>query len=211
MWVQRVCTMPIPGSAKVMDGPHQEVFGRNKVGVEDGNELAFRGLHPFRQRTRFIAFTIGAVMVGDGDAAGGVLLHQALGDGLGLVGRIVEQLDVKLFTRILQAANRFQQALNYVLLVKNRKLHRDPGQLRKVPSRFRGAIVSVLVIKIYQHIAVQTVRGQQDKNDKVRNQQRHVKGVGVVKAPKRGVEKMLANVLADAARGHEGGQSGKRN
>ena len=70
----------------MVDGAHKEIFWRNKVGVKDGNELAFCCFHAFRQRARLESFTIVAVMVGDREAAGGVLLDHALRDGLGLVG-----------------------------------------------------------------------------------------------------------------------------
>ena len=52
---------------------------------------------------------------------------------------------------------------------------------------------------------------QQDKHDEIRDQQRHVKSVGVIKAPEGRVEKMLPNVLADAPRGHESGKRLNRN
>ena len=151
------------------------------------------------------------MMVGNGKAARGVLFHQALGDRLGLVGGVVQHLDVKLFQRILQTADRIQQALNHELLVENRKLHRNPGQFGKMAGRLHGAIFPVLVIEINQHVTVHAVRRQQDQHHKVRNQQRHVKGVGVIEAPEGGVEKMLPDVLADAPRGHESGQSWNRN
>ena len=140
-----------------------------------------------------------------GKAPRGVVLDQAARDGLGFVGRIVEHLHIELVERILQAADRIQQALDHELLVENGKLHRHPRQIRKVPGRLGGAILPVLVIKIDQHVAVHAVRGQQDQHDEVGDQQRHVKGIGVVEAPECGVEKMLANVLADAPRGHESG------
>ncbi len=78
-----------------------------------------------------------------------------------------------------------------------------------MPGRLDGAILPVLVIEVNQHVAVQTVRGQQDEHDEVGDQQRHIKGVGVIEAPESGVEKMLANVLADAPRGHESSQQGR--
>jgi hypothetical protein len=52
---------------------------------------------------------------------------------------------------------------------------------------------------------VQTVRRQQDEHDEVGDQQRHIKRIGVIQTPECGVEKMLANVLADAPRGYESG------
>ena len=194
------------GIGQMVDGPHQKIFRRNKVGVEDGNEFALRRFHAFRQRTRFEAFAIGAMMIGDGKAARSVLLDQALRDGLGFVGRIVKHLNIELLERILQAADRIQQALDDELLVEDGKLYRHSRQIRKVPGRLGGAILSVLVIEIHQHVSVHTVRSQQDEHDEVGDQQRHVKGIGVIETPECGVEKMLANVLADAPRGHESGQ-----
>ena len=106
MCVQRVCTMPIFGIGEVMDGAHQEIFRRNEVGVEDGDELALRRLQPFLQRARLEAFAIGAMVIGDRIAQRGIALDQALRDDLdGLVGRIVEHLDIELLARILQLAD----------------------------------------------------------------------------------------------------------
>ena len=191
---------------QMVDSAHQKIFRRNKVGVEYGNELALRGLHALGQRTRLEAFAIGAMMIGDGKAARSVLLDQSLSDRLGFVGRIVKHLNIEFLERILQAADRIQQSLNHELFVEDGKLYRHSRQIRKMPSRFGGAILPVLVIKIDQHVAVQTVRSQQDEHDEVGDQQRHIKGVGVIETPECGVEKMLANVLPDAPRGHESGQ-----
>jgi hypothetical protein len=45
---------------------------------------------------------------------------------------------------------------------------------------------------------VHPVRCQPDENDEIRNQQRHVKGVGAIETPEGRVEKMLPNVLPEA-------------
>jgi hypothetical protein len=55
------------------------------------------------------------------------------------------------------------------------------------------------------------VGGQKDQDDEVGNQQRQVKGVGLVDALKGPVEKMGAEVLPDAARAEEKRKTGKRN
>jgi hypothetical protein len=52
---------------------------------------------------------------------------------------------------------------------------------------------------------VHAVRGQQDQNNEVGDQQRHIEGVGVVQPSECRIEKMLANVLTDTPRGHESG------
>jgi hypothetical protein len=53
---------------------------------------------------------------------------------------------------------------------------------------------------------VQAVRSQQDQYDEVRNEQRDVEPVGVVEALESAVEKMLADVRANALGGNDGGK-----
>ena len=115
-----------------MDGAQQKIFRRSEVGVEDGDELALRRLHPFRQRARLEAGAIGAVMVADGIAQRRIALDQSASDVDGLVGRIVEHLDVQLFPRIFQLADRLQQPLDHILLVENRQLHGYPRQVLEI-------------------------------------------------------------------------------
>ncbi len=49
------------------------------------------------------------------------------------------------------------------------------------------------------------VRGKQDENHKIRNQQGQIEGVGVIKILESPIEKMLANVLPESAREHKNG------
>jgi hypothetical protein len=67
-------------------------------------------------------------------------------------------------------------------------------------------ILLVLVIKINEDIAVSSVGGEQDKHYEIRDEQRHVKGVGMIKAFKSRIEEMLANVLSNTARRGKSGQ-----
>ncbi len=48
---------------------------------------------------------------------------------------------------------------------------------------------------------MQPVRRQQYQNNEVRNQQRDIKGIGVIQTLKRSVEKVLTDVLTDPLRG----------
>ena len=52
---------------------------------------------------------------------------------------------------------------------------------------------------------MRAVRRQQDQHDKIRNQQRRIKSVGVIEALKSLIEKMLADVLPDPLRSDERG------
>jgi hypothetical protein len=58
----------------------------------------------------------------------------------------------------------------------------------------------MLVIEVDEYVAVRSVPGKENQNDKVRHQQRHIKGIGMVEAPKRGIEKVLANVRTNSLR-----------
>ena len=142
---------------EVMDGAHQKIFRRSEVGVENGNEFALRRLHPLRQRARFEALAIRAVMVGDGIAQRRIALHQTASHVDGLVGRVVQHLNVELFPRIFQLADRLQQPLHNILLVEDRQLHGDPRQVFKIRRRLGRAFFPVLVIQIHQHVAMHPI------------------------------------------------------
>jgi hypothetical protein len=134
-------------------------------------------------------------MVGDGVADCRVSLHQAPYDLHGLVGGVIEHLDIQLLARIIQLTNAVNQPLGYVALIEHRKLHRNPGQFFEMSGRFCRPLLSILVIEVDQDVAMQTVRGQQNQHNEVRNQQGNIESIGVVKPLKRPVEKVLANVL----------------
>lgn len=62
-------------------------------------------------------------------------------------------------------------------------------------------VLLVLVIKVDEYVAVYAVRSQQDQDDEIRNQQGEIKAVDLVEALESLVEKMLADVLPNAAIG----------
>src|SRR5262249_56091825 len=64
----------------------------------------------------------------------------------------------------------------------------------------------LLVIEIYEGVAMHSVRGQQNQNHEVGDQQGQIEPVGLIKALEGGVEKMLADVLREAAFGNEKGK-----
>ncbi len=59
-----------------MDGAEEKIVGRHEVGIENGDELALRGLESLGERARLEAVPIGAVMVGDRMADGGVTFYE---------------------------------------------------------------------------------------------------------------------------------------
>src|SRR5205823_8142466 len=129
-----------------------------------------------------------------------IMLGQTASNGDSLVGGVIQHLDVQFVQWIIQPANRFQEPFHHELFVKNGKLNRDPRQLREMSRRIYGAVFPILVIKIDQHVAMHAIGGQQYQHKEIRNQQRHVEGVGVIQTLKSLVEEMLTNVLPKTAR-----------
>src|SRR5437879_12738252 len=60
-------------------------------------------------------------------------------------------------------------------------------------------VLTVLVIKIDQYVAMNSVRGQPHQNDEVRDQQHHVEAVGRVQALEGRVHELSSHELAKAA------------
>ena len=186
------------GIGEVVDDEHQEIFGRSKVGVEDRDELAFRGLESLGQSTRFVAFAICAVMVADGIAQRRVPLDQATRHLDRLVSGVVEHLDVELVLGVFQLADRFQQPLDDVLFIEDWQLHRDSRQVFKIRGWLGRPVLPVLVVQVHQYVAVRPISSQKYQHNEIWDQQRNIKCVGMIESAKCGVEKMLADVRNDA-------------
>ena len=114
-------------------------------------------------------------------------------------------MDIEFLKRVIQSADGIQQPLNYKPFIKNRELDRNPRELRELATRLDRVVLLVLVIEIDQYVAVYAIRGEQDENHEIRNQQRQIEGVGVIKILESLIEKMLANVLPESAREHKNG------
>ena len=88
------------GFGEVMDDLHDPVAWGDEVGVEDGDELALGVLEAGIERACFIAVAVLAVEIDDGlrghaVEAGGVAFDDLPGNLGGLVGRVVEDLDLE--------------------------------------------------------------------------------------------------------------------
>ena len=114
-------------------------------------------------------------------------------------------------TRIFHLADAVNQPLRHKLFVEHRQLHSDARQVLEARCRFAGVVLAILVIEIHQDVAVHAVRRQQDQYEEIRNEQGDVETVRVIEALKRAVEKVLANVRANALGGNDGGKPQIRN
>ena len=201
--VQRVCTMPISGLAKWWITFISQSGGGMKSASKMATNSPVATLQPGIERARLEALAIGAMVIADVVAQRRIALDHAARHVDGLVGGIVEHLDLQLLARILDLADALDQAVDDVLLVEDGQLNRDLRQLGEARFRLGHLVLAVLVIEIDQLIAVHAVKRQQDQHDEVGNQQPHVEGVGVIQALERRVEKMRPQVMAKPVRFHQ--------
>jgi hypothetical protein len=111
-----------PRVGEVMDGALQEIRGRNKVGIEDGDEFTFRGFQAVRQSTCLKSLPVTAMMIRDRKSFGSVVIDQSPRHRDGFISRIVQYLDVEFLQGIIKAANGIQQSFHYKLLVADQKI-----------------------------------------------------------------------------------------
>src|SRR5205807_9186377 len=132
------------------------IWRRNGIGVEDATKLARGRLESGRKGTRLESGPINSMNQLDVEAA----LPQFFGARSShcprIVGRIVQDLDLQQFSRIIELADRAQKALHYVNFVKNRKLNGHSRELPK-PTRWNHRAFAVLKEEINDEIPVNAV------------------------------------------------------
>src|SRR6185503_9823817 len=89
---------------EVVDRLLEEVGLRDEVRVEQRHELALGGLEAVVERARLVAAAVAAVDVLDVDALGAPFLDLLPRDLDGLVGRVVQDLDLELLARVVDEA-----------------------------------------------------------------------------------------------------------
>src|SRR5260370_32377728 len=113
----------------------EQVRLRNKIGFENTDKLAFRGVESNSERTRFETSAIDAMNELDVDPAPTQFVRARGGDVARIVGRIIQHLNLEKFSRIIQFTDRAQQALDHVNLVKDRQLPPPLRELLEAASR----------------------------------------------------------------------------
>src|SRR6266446_3947068 len=151
----------------------EQVRLRNKIGVENTDKLAFRGVESNSERTRFETSAIDAMNELDVEAATAQFVRARGGDLARIVGRIIQHLNLEKFSRIIQFADRAQQTLDHVNFVKDRQLHRHLRQLLKAAGRDRLAL-SVFEKEINDEIAMDAVGGQTDEHTQIADRPNNV-------------------------------------
>lgn len=110
--------------------PLEQVGFGNEVGVEDQHELARRALQARSQGTRLEALATGPSQHRHVHPSPAPEAGAPLRQNRGLVGGVVENLDLKAVPRMRKPARRVDQPLHHVLLVVDRELNRHPRRSR---------------------------------------------------------------------------------
>src|SRR5437667_5829955 len=156
-----------------MDRVLKQIWRRNEIGVEDANKLARGRLESGRKGTGLESGPINSMNQLNIEAA----LPQFFGARSShfprIVGRIVQDLDLQQFSRIIELADRAQKALHYVNFVKDRKLNGHSRQLPK-PTRRNYRAFAVLKEEINDEIPVNAVSRETDEHGEVTRRPNHV-------------------------------------
>ena len=181
----------------------EEIGRRAEIGVEDRHQLAGGGLQPFLQRAGLEAVAVGAVVILDGVAQRPVALHQRLGEGRGIVGGIVQHLNLQQFLGILDLDHLFDQPLHHVALVVKRKLDGHRRQLFEALRRPGSGLLPVLEIRADDLVAVDAVNREDDQNREVGDQHGPVEPRHLVDAGEGVVEQAPHQTVGGGMSGQE--------
>src|ERR1700683_1898571 len=157
----------------------QKIRGRNKIRIEDGHKFTGRRFQAFLQRTGFIAFAVVAMDVTNGHSEGPVAFYTVAGDLAGLVGRIVENLNLEQLARIVELRNGFDKPFDDVAFVINGELNGDFGPGSYLRRRPRN-VLSIFIIVVNQGVAVNAVGSQNDHYEKIRQHDCKIEGIQLV-------------------------------
>ena len=144
---------PYPGIGEVIDGAFQRVGRRDEIGVENENELAFRAVQAGRERPGFEALSIVSMTILDVEAFGFQAGGFARGNLAGFIRRVVQNLDLKPVSRVVEAADRPNEPANDVVLIEDRQLHGDERQFAEI-LRWLNSFTPVSQEEINNEIAM---------------------------------------------------------
>ena len=143
----------------------------HEVGVEDGDVLALRGPEPVLQGARLEAGPVHPVDVDDVEPFLPQPIHPGAGDGPGLVGRVVEHLDLQEVARVVHLGHRPDEAVGDVELVEDGQLDGDPRQLTE-PAQRRLKLVAMLAEQVGHRVPVHAEHREGEEQDGVADEDR---------------------------------------
>jgi hypothetical protein len=139
-----------------------------------------------------------------------VALHQRLGKWGGVVGGIVQHLDLEQLAGILDAGDLVDEPLDDVPFVEDGQLNGDRRQLRETPGRLAGGLLAVLEISANDLVAMHAVDRKHGQNGEVRYQNRPIEPTQLMDAAESVVEQAAHHAGGGRIRGQKcnGEQSG---
>src|SRR6202008_4126267 len=121
-----------------MDCSLEKVRLWNEIRIQNTNEFALRGSQSRLEGACFEPGAIGAVNEFDIESAALQFRHAGAGQLPGIVGGIIENLDLEEVLGIIYFANRSQKTFDDIHFIENGQLHRPPRQLVKLPRGHRS-------------------------------------------------------------------------
>ena len=107
----------------------EEVFFRNEVGIEDGEEFTLCNCHAFLEGACLEVLAVCAVDELDVVTTGREFSNFLLGDFVAFVRGVIQDLDFVLVFGVVNGADGFEESFNAVGFVKNRELCRNLWQV----------------------------------------------------------------------------------
>ena len=124
----------------------------------------------------------------DGQPGGLYSPTSALGEGMGFVGRVVQNLNFQQLARIIDLGGLFKQPFDDVSFVINRKLDGDARKLAKAAGRLTGKLLAMLPVPADHFVTMQAVAGKHDQDGEIRHQDQPVEQDQVMDSRKRIIE-----------------------
>ena len=156
-----------------VDGALKQFWRRNEISVENADELTTGRFESNRERACLEAGPVDPMNELNIEAA----LTQFLSAGSGhvprVISRIIQDLDLQQFARVIEFADRTQKALHYVNFIKDRKLDRYFWQLLK-PAGWNGRPFAVLQEEINDEIPVNAVGRKPNEHGEVTRRPNHI-------------------------------------
>ena len=128
--------------------------------------------------------------IDDGQSPGGVAIDAGAGDIAGLIGGIVEHLNVEEFARIIELRNGIDQALNHVALIEDGKLYSNLWPARDGWRRGWN-IFAIGVVIVEELVTMHAIGGQHEKNKEIGNHHGHVESIGMIDAAESAVGELV--------------------
>src|SRR4029077_1555304 len=151
---------------KEMDSASEQVFFRNKIGVEDAKKFAVSGSQSYGKGASLKASPINPMDPLDVETALPQFLSTRRGDLPCLIRRIVKHLNLEKLLWIIEFAHGTDQPLGDVDFIENRQLDRHLRQFLKVAGRNRWPL-TVFQIQINNEIAMDPISGKPNEHTQI--------------------------------------------